>query len=58
MDSYWMKSSFTHWLVRSLYAADSKRPTFVPLQEIAAEYQIEFLPPKDSFFFVASGTKK
>ena len=60
MDSYWSKSSITHWLVRSLYAADSKRPTFVPLREIAAEYQVEFLPPapEDSFFFVASGTKK
>ena len=60
MDSYWSKSSITHWLVRSLYAADSKRPTFVPLREIAAEYQIEFMPPApgDSFFFVASGTKK
>jgi demethylmenaquinone methyltransferase/2-methoxy-6-polyprenyl-1,4-benzoquinol methylase len=60
MDSYWSKSSITHWLVRSLYAADSKRPTFVPLREIAAEYQVAFLPPapQDSFFFVASGTKK
>ena len=58
MDSYWTKSSLTHWLVRTLYAADSKRPTFMPLQGIAADYQIELLPPKNSFFFVASGTKR
>jgi demethylmenaquinone methyltransferase/2-methoxy-6-polyprenyl-1,4-benzoquinol methylase len=58
MDSYWTKSSLTHWLVRTLYAADSKRPTFIPLRDIAADYQIELLPPEDSFFFVASGTKR
>ncbi len=58
MDSHWTKSSLVHWLVRSLYAANSKRPTFLPLQDIAADYQIEWLPPDDSFFFVASGTKR
>jgi ubiquinone/menaquinone biosynthesis C-methylase UbiE len=58
MDSYWTKSSLTHWLVRTLYAADSKRPTFIPLRDIAADYQIEFLPRENSFFFVASGTKR
>jgi ubiquinone/menaquinone biosynthesis C-methylase UbiE len=58
MDSYWTKSSLTHWLVRTLYAADSKRPTFEPLRDIAADYQIQLLPPEESFFFVASGTKQ
>ena len=51
MDSYWSKSSITHWLVRSLYAADSKRPTFVPLREIAAEYQVEFYHPHPKVHF-------
>ncbi len=58
MDSYWPKSSLMHWLVRSLYAADSKRTTFIPLREVATDYQIEFLPPENSLFFVASGIKK
>jgi len=58
MDSYWEESSLVHWLVRLLYVADSKRPTFEPLQEIAADYEIEFLPPEDALFFVASGTKR
>lgn len=58
MDSHWTKSSLIHWLVLSLYGADSKRPTFVPLQDMAVDYEIELIPPDDSLFFIASGTKR
>lgn len=58
MDSYWPKPSLTLWLVGLLYAADSKRPTFEPLREVASDYHIDLLPPDEPSFFVASGTKQ
>lgn len=57
MDSYWPKPGMMLWLVGYLYAAKSKRPTFEPLREVASDYQIQFLPPEEALFFVASGSK-
>ena len=50
MDSYWQESNYLYWLVRLFYAADSKRATFIPLEERARDYQIEFLPREDPVF--------
>jgi hypothetical protein len=58
MDSYWQESNYLYWIVRLFYATDSKTATFIPLEELATDYQIEFLPREDPVFFVASSSKK
>ncbi len=58
MDNYWPNPSLRLWFLSWTFAADAKRPGFEPLQQAAADFQLEYHPPDaDVQFYVAYGTK-
>ena len=58
MDNYWPNPPFKLWLMSWSFAADSKRPGFEPLQEVAADFQLEYHPPDEEIqFYIAYGSK-
>ncbi len=58
MDNYWPNPSLRLWFLSWTFAADARRPGFEPLQQAAADFQLEYHPPDaDVQFYVAYGTK-
>ena len=57
MDSYWSKPTLYQRAMCWAYAADAKRATFEPLMQIGQGFEIDYLPPEEKLFFIASGTK-
>ncbi len=54
MDTYWPNPNLFQRAMCLAYAADPTRPTFEPMQSFGAEFQIEFYPPDEKTFFLAS----